>query len=83
VNNPLDGKENDEHALGFALHLSSLFFGLNEFGLSVYGSCFLPRTFVESLPGSPLHFPRFPQNLIYTRSRIHREIASGQIHNLK
>jgi hypothetical protein len=45
VNNPFDVKENDEHATDFALHLSRLF-GLGEFELSVYGSCFLPRTFV-------------------------------------
>jgi hypothetical protein len=38
VNNPLDVKENYEHALDVAL----AFFGLGEFGLSVYGSCFLP-----------------------------------------
>jgi hypothetical protein len=36
VSNPLDVEENNEHALGFALHLlSRLFFGLGEFGLSV------------------------------------------------
>jgi hypothetical protein len=46
VNNTLDIKENDEHTLDFVLHLPRLFFGLGEFGLSVYGSCFLPRTFV-------------------------------------
>jgi hypothetical protein len=34
VNNPLDGKEYDEHALNFALRLSQLF-GLTDFGLSV------------------------------------------------
>jgi hypothetical protein len=40
VNNHVDVKENDERALDFALHLSH-FLGLGEFGLSVYGSCFL------------------------------------------
>jgi hypothetical protein len=40
VNNPLDVKENDEHAVGFALPLFR-FFGLGDFGLSFYGSCFL------------------------------------------
>jgi hypothetical protein len=40
VNNSLDVKENNEHALDFALHLSR-FFGLGEFGLSVYGLCCL------------------------------------------
>jgi hypothetical protein len=42
MNNPLDVKENYEHALGFALHLSRIFFGLWEFGHSMHGSCFLP-----------------------------------------
>jgi hypothetical protein len=46
VNNPLDVKENDEHVLEFDLHLSHLFFGLGEFRLPVYGSRFLPQTFV-------------------------------------
>jgi hypothetical protein len=41
VNNVLDVKRNDELALDFALHLSRIF-RLGEFGLSVYGSCFLP-----------------------------------------
>jgi hypothetical protein len=39
VNNLLDVKENYEHAL---LLICLTFFGLGEFGLSVYGSCFLP-----------------------------------------
>jgi hypothetical protein len=41
VNNPLDVKETDEHALDFALHVFRLF-GLGEFGLYVYDTCFLP-----------------------------------------
>jgi hypothetical protein len=42
MNNPLDVKENDGHDLDFALHLSYLFFVcFREFGLSMYGSCFL------------------------------------------
>jgi hypothetical protein len=45
MNNLLDAKVNDEYALDFALHLSR-FFGLGEFGLSVYGSCFPARTLV-------------------------------------
>jgi hypothetical protein len=45
TNNLLEVKENYEHALDFAPHLSR-FFGLGEFGLSVYGSCFLPQTLV-------------------------------------
>jgi hypothetical protein len=46
VNNPLDVKENDEHALGFVIHLSRL----HAFQTSVYD------LFVQSLPGCPLHF---------------------------
>jgi hypothetical protein len=42
VNNPLDVKENDEYALDFSFYL----FGLGEFGLSLYGSCFLPGKLV-------------------------------------
>jgi hypothetical protein len=45
VKNPTEVKDDYEHALDFALHLSR-FFGLSEFGLSVYGSCLLPRTLV-------------------------------------
>jgi hypothetical protein len=41
VNNPLDVKENYEHALDL-LFTCLAFFGLGEFGLSVYGSCYLP-----------------------------------------
>jgi hypothetical protein len=40
VNNPLDVKENDENAFDCSS------FGLGEFGLSMYGSCFLPQTLV-------------------------------------
>jgi hypothetical protein len=36
-NNPLDVKENNEHAIDFALHLSRLSFVLGEFGLTVHG----------------------------------------------
>jgi hypothetical protein len=45
VNSPLDVKENYEHAHDFVLHLSRLF-DLGEFVLSVYDSCFVPRTLV-------------------------------------
>jgi hypothetical protein len=48
VNNPLNVKQNDEHALYFALHLSCLFYSLGGFRYpwriwtSVHSSCFLP-----------------------------------------
>jgi hypothetical protein len=38
VNNPRDVKENDEHALDFALHLSRIL-GLSEFGLFRWEDC--------------------------------------------
>jgi hypothetical protein len=38
VNNLLEVKENDENALGFALHLSHLF-GLGELGLFHWENC--------------------------------------------
>jgi hypothetical protein len=45
VNNPVDVKENKEHALVFPLHRSR-FSGLSEFGHAiqtpVYSTCFLP-----------------------------------------
>jgi hypothetical protein len=46
VNNPLAVKENDAHALDFTRNLYRLFLGLGEFGRSLYGPCFLPRTLV-------------------------------------
>jgi hypothetical protein len=49
VNNPLNVKESEEHALDFALHLSHLFgLGVFEHAIqtSVYGSCFLPQMLV-------------------------------------
>jgi hypothetical protein len=45
INNSLDVKENYEHALEFALHLSHLF-SLGEFGPSMYGSCCLVKMLV-------------------------------------
>jgi hypothetical protein len=45
VNNLVHVKDDDEHALDFALPCLA-YFGLGEFELSVYGSCFLPRTLV-------------------------------------
>jgi hypothetical protein len=55
MNNPLDVKEYDEYSLEFAPHL----FGLGEFSLSVYGSCFLPQrcSFARSI--TKLHQARY------------------------
>jgi hypothetical protein len=55
VINSLHVKENYEHALDFALHLSR-YFGLSKLGRSVYGSCPLSRTLVESFPRFSSHF---------------------------
>jgi hypothetical protein len=44
VKNAFYVKENDEHALNFALQLSRLF--LPKFRLPTYGLCFLLRTLV-------------------------------------
>jgi hypothetical protein len=61
------------------------FFCLGEFQLSLYDSCFLPRTLVYSLPGSPSYFSRdlhnISQNWMTLLCRIHLDIASGQIHD--
>jgi hypothetical protein len=46
-----------QHALDSVIH-PSRFFVLDEFGLYVYGSCFLPRTLVKSFTVSPLHLFR-------------------------
>jgi hypothetical protein len=78
VNNP-DVKENDEHALDFALHLSRLF-GLGEF----------PRTAPAFFSGLSNHcqglrrtFPRFAKSLTLFLCQFHREIALGQMHDSK
>jgi hypothetical protein len=44
---------------------------------------FFPERLCKLLPGPPSHFLGFAQNLIHTRCRIHREIASGQTHDSK
>jgi hypothetical protein len=77
-------KENDEHALDFALHLSRLCFGLGEFGLSVYGSKLSsPSACLIIARVSFELFPRFVQNLMLLLCRIHREISSAQKHDSK
>jgi hypothetical protein len=75
VKNPLDVKENDEHALAFAPHLSRLF------------QSWLVWTFRAWLTLSSLNackiiarvcvtiFPRFAQNLMLFVCRTHRKIA--------
>jgi hypothetical protein len=87
VNNPLDVKENDEHAADFALHLSRLFRpALNR-------ACY-SNTRVRIILSSPnacliiarvsaILVSRFAQNLIHIRCRIHRENTSAQIQDSK
>jgi hypothetical protein len=45
VNNPLDVKESDEHALGFALHLSRPFSGLVTLDFTCAAPAFFPERF--------------------------------------
>jgi hypothetical protein len=52
------------------------FFGLGEFGVSMSGSCYIPRTLVESLPGSSSHFSQYLHKIkCCSLFQIHREIA--------
>jgi hypothetical protein len=55
MDNPLDVKENEEHVLDFALHLSHLFCGLVEFGLSMYVSCFFFSECLSNHCEGPCH----------------------------
>jgi hypothetical protein len=79
VNNLLDVKERDEHILDFALHLSCIFF----FGLSEPSMPLSIHVGHTTAWVSDALFPRFAQNLLVLLCCIHREIASGQIHDLK
>jgi hypothetical protein len=78
VNNPLDVKENDEHALDFAFHLSHL---LRSALKSIQfkrpctaHACLIIAKFLVAL------FPIFAQNLMHTVPLLD---ASGQIHDSK
>jgi hypothetical protein len=79
MNNLLVVKENDEHVLGLALHCLA-FFGLGEFGFSVYGSCFLPERFPNHYQGLRCTFSeictKFNAHSPFLR-RARREISSG------
>jgi hypothetical protein len=57
----------------------SLFWTEQAIHAPVYGSWFLPRMLVRSCA----LFTRFAHNLMLFLCRIHREIASGQIHDSK
>jgi hypothetical protein len=76
-----DVKENYEHALEFALHLSHLFpsrwvwtFRVRLVLPSPTACLIIPRVSVAL-------FPRFAQNCILFLRQIWREIVSGQIHD--
>jgi hypothetical protein len=56
LDNPLNVKDNYEHALDFALHLSRLVSVSVTLEFSIGRSCLLPQTLVSSLPGSLSHF---------------------------
>jgi hypothetical protein len=87
VNNLFAVKENVEHALEFALHLSRLFqSALNrawhsntrvQLMISTSKTCLIiAGVFVTFVP-------RFAQTVTHTCCRIHREMASGQMHGSK
>jgi hypothetical protein len=83
VNNTLAVKDNDKHALDFALHLSR-HFPVCDIGLLVFGSCSFSPNAAGLIIASVFVtlFPRFAQNLMNTRYRIHYEITSDLIKRL-
>jgi hypothetical protein len=74
VNNPFDVKENDGHALDFALHLSRLFQSRCLFSPN---ACLIIARVSVSL------ILTFLQNFMLFLCRINLEIASGQTHDSK
>jgi hypothetical protein len=86
LNNPLDIKENYEHALDFALRLSP-FSICREPSMPFKHPCTAhavsPNACLIIVRVSVALFPRLARNLMHTRCRIHREITSGQIHDCK
>jgi hypothetical protein len=87
VSNPLAVKGNDEHSLGFAVHLSRLFRSALNRGCHLITRV---RLLLSSPNASlilgrfsvPL-FPRFAQSLILFLCLIHHEIISNQIYDSK
>jgi hypothetical protein len=76
VSNPFDIKENDEHALDFALHLSRPFRSWWVWTFSVRLMLFSPNACLVIVRVSVAHIRRLAQNLMHIWRRIHREIAS-------
>jgi hypothetical protein len=83
VTDPLDVKENDEHALDFAFHLSHIFRSRRVWTFSVQHMLSSLNACLIIARVSVALFPRFSQNLMLFLCRIHRKIASGQIHDSK
>jgi hypothetical protein len=75
VNNPLDVKENDDQALDFVSHLYRLFRSALNRARHSNASIRL----IISAPNACViitSFPKFTQNLMHTRCRIHHKITS-------
>jgi hypothetical protein len=76
INSPLDVKANDEHAPGFALHLSRLSVSVS------LDSFFHSNTHVRpmlSWPNASLIISRFPTSLFRYLHKIWRTLAVGSI----
>jgi hypothetical protein len=78
-----DVKENDEHALGFALYHSCLLWFWWVWTFCVQLMLSFPKTCLIIARVSVTLFPRFAQNLMLFLCWVHCEIASGQMHDSK
>jgi hypothetical protein len=81
VNNPIDVKENGEHALDFALPSSRPFSASLSLDFPCKARALFPERLSNHCQGLRSTFPSFAQNLMHTRCRIHCQIASCQIHD--
>jgi hypothetical protein len=75
VNNPLDIKENDEHAIDVAFPPSRLFWSRRVWTFRVWLMLSSPSACLITVGISAALLPRFAQNLMIASCRIHREIA--------
>jgi hypothetical protein len=76
MNNPFHVKENDEHALGFALHLSP-FFDLGEFRLFRWELTLSSPNALIIFTVSVAFFPGFSQKLMHTHCSFVESIAKS------
>jgi hypothetical protein len=83
VINSLDVKENNEHALDYALHLPRLYRSRRVWTFRIRLMFSSPNACLITARASVAPFPRFTQNLMLFLCRIRRKIASGQIHDYK